>query len=79
MTEKLHVNPIPGSIKQSKELDVIWMLDDSASMEGYQKLLSNSVPELLEQFYARSELSFRMAIVTTNRKVVSRPMGCLSF
>lgn len=53
------------SITYNNKVDVVWIIDDSSSMNFYQNKLKDQVPVLLQSFLDK-KLDFRMTVVSTS-------------
>lgn len=60
--------------KFDRKLDIIWVIDDSGSMEKYHEKISAQIKEFLT-FFLEKDVDFKMGIVSTSLETISNGEG----
>lgn len=56
--------------KDMTPVDILWVIDDSGSMEKYQKKVADKIKVFVDQFLEK-KVNFKIAIITTSVEVIS--------
>jgi hypothetical protein len=59
------------SAEETKKLDIVWIVDDSRSMEDEQSSLANNFSNFIDEFIQKN-VDFKMAITTTDTSTTTR-------
>ncbi len=61
----------PNDHSENEKLDILWVIDDSSSMESHQTNLKENIRHFFHAFDSEPNVDFRMGMVTTGLRIVT--------
>lgn len=64
----------PQSVSYNNKVDILWIIDNSSSMQQHQERLASQIPELVSTLNSL-KMDYHMAVITTTLGGVANPDG----